>query len=174
LLTMPKPMILIHNLLNTGILIVGNCTMLGYPSSTINFSIFVHICYFSQGIHRVIEHHNLCMGTTLMDLFPNIGLDKSKLKGNIFLESHPLYCQVAQTHSLHLTTDSWSNVEIRRQFFVNYAKENDFDPQSPEHWHSHCSKIYFVEVLSPEIFLQAYLVFIFFLFHLFFSIILFS
>eukprot|EP00026_Physarum_polycephalum_P001538 Phypoly_transcript_01540.p1 GENE.Phypoly_transcript_01540~~Phypoly_transcript_01540.p1 ORF type:complete len:1069 (+),score=95.14 Phypoly_transcript_01540:45-3251(+) len=66
-----------------------------------------------QGAHSVLNYHRT-LSQALVDLFPDIGLEKSKLWDRF----------------------SWSNVENRRAFFKKYAEENGFDPLVADHWYS--------------------------------------
>eukprot|EP00026_Physarum_polycephalum_P001151 Phypoly_transcript_01152.p1 GENE.Phypoly_transcript_01152~~Phypoly_transcript_01152.p1 ORF type:complete len:1060 (-),score=94.29 Phypoly_transcript_01152:294-3473(-) len=66
-----------------------------------------------KGAASVIYHHDNSLAKALLDLFPNIGLEKSKLA------------------KLAL----WHNTKIQRMFFEKYAKDNKFDPLVAENWY---------------------------------------
>eukprot|EP00026_Physarum_polycephalum_P003118 Phypoly_transcript_03127.p1 GENE.Phypoly_transcript_03127~~Phypoly_transcript_03127.p1 ORF type:complete len:674 (+),score=87.16 Phypoly_transcript_03127:242-2263(+) len=71
-----------------------------------------------KGANHVVHFHRKSVGQALLDLFPDIGLDKSKLT------------------DLPSDFGSWHTVESRRQFLENYARSQGFDPQNPEPWYS--------------------------------------
>jgi hypothetical protein len=64
-----------------------------------------------KGAKTVISHHKYKVSQALLDLFPNIGLDKSKF------------------------WFQWAKVENRRKFFENFANLSGFDPLIPNHWY---------------------------------------
>eukprot|EP00026_Physarum_polycephalum_P001627 Phypoly_transcript_01629.p1 GENE.Phypoly_transcript_01629~~Phypoly_transcript_01629.p1 ORF type:complete len:1030 (-),score=139.53 Phypoly_transcript_01629:75-3164(-) len=70
-----------------------------------------------QGAYRVISYHNNSFFRSLLDLFPDIGLEKSKL-----------------------WLRSWGDLGSRRKFFENFAREHGFDPQIAEHWYAQSRK----------------------------------
>eukprot|EP00026_Physarum_polycephalum_P002504 Phypoly_transcript_02511.p1 GENE.Phypoly_transcript_02511~~Phypoly_transcript_02511.p1 ORF type:complete len:789 (+),score=87.01 Phypoly_transcript_02511:70-2436(+) len=66
-----------------------------------------------KGARSVVPYHNNDLSKTLLDLFPNIGLEKSKFRGT-YLES---------------------SMEVRRSFFLSYADEHRFDPLVAKNWY---------------------------------------
>eukprot|EP00026_Physarum_polycephalum_P004745 Phypoly_transcript_04768.p1 GENE.Phypoly_transcript_04768~~Phypoly_transcript_04768.p1 ORF type:complete len:663 (+),score=63.83 Phypoly_transcript_04768:34-2022(+) len=68
-----------------------------------------------KGAKGVMRHYkdNLLKG--LLDIFPNIGLDRTKFN----------YIQ-----------KFWHTAENRRSFFVNYAATKNFDPKQPKNWYT--------------------------------------
>eukprot|EP00026_Physarum_polycephalum_P005354 Phypoly_transcript_05386.p1 GENE.Phypoly_transcript_05386~~Phypoly_transcript_05386.p1 ORF type:complete len:586 (+),score=95.25 Phypoly_transcript_05386:3-1760(+) len=71
-----------------------------------------------KGAARVVFYHENNVAKALLDLFPNIGLEKSKLTFPRPLKEAP----------------AWSYKGNRRAFFEEYAKENNFDPLIAENW----------------------------------------
>jgi len=67
----------------------------------------------TKGARRVISYHKGSLAKTLIDLFPGIGLDKSRF-----------------------SSKRWGDSVNRRKFFENYARENGFDPLEPENWYA--------------------------------------
>jgi len=61
----------------------------------------------------ILRYHSNSVPQALLDLFPNIGWDLSKLNLN----------------------NRWGDVRSRRKFFKEYAKKNGFDPLVPENWY---------------------------------------
>eukprot|EP00026_Physarum_polycephalum_P001348 Phypoly_transcript_01349.p1 GENE.Phypoly_transcript_01349~~Phypoly_transcript_01349.p1 ORF type:complete len:1107 (+),score=164.22 Phypoly_transcript_01349:191-3322(+) len=53
----------------------------------------------------------------VMALFPEIGLDESKFE-------------------FHKTMQRWQDIAKRREFFVDFSVENNFDPMVAENWHT--------------------------------------
>eukprot|EP00026_Physarum_polycephalum_P001621 Phypoly_transcript_01623.p1 GENE.Phypoly_transcript_01623~~Phypoly_transcript_01623.p1 ORF type:complete len:1048 (-),score=160.89 Phypoly_transcript_01623:116-2998(-) len=68
-----------------------------------------------KGINRILSYHNGSLHQALLDLFPEIGLNKSR-----FQDKH-----------------SWHRAASRRKFFENYAKSQAFDPLVPQNWYKH-------------------------------------
>eukprot|EP00026_Physarum_polycephalum_P001458 Phypoly_transcript_01460.p1 GENE.Phypoly_transcript_01460~~Phypoly_transcript_01460.p1 ORF type:complete len:826 (+),score=126.37 Phypoly_transcript_01460:385-2862(+) len=73
----------------------------------------------AKGILQVIYYHKGSVLKALMDLFPEIGLEKSKL----------------------WTLSSWSDPKNRRKFFEHFSKQKGFDPVKPENWYSQVQAI---------------------------------
>eukprot|EP00026_Physarum_polycephalum_P001387 Phypoly_transcript_01388.p1 GENE.Phypoly_transcript_01388~~Phypoly_transcript_01388.p1 ORF type:complete len:627 (+),score=98.80 Phypoly_transcript_01388:211-1881(+) len=65
-----------------------------------------------KGAAGILEYHKKSMGRALLDLFPDIGLDKA-----------------------NLTKASWMVEKTRRKFFLNFAKDKGFDPLVAENWY---------------------------------------
>lgn len=80
------------------------------------------------------------MGTALMVLFPNIGLDKSKMSKKGLINLH----LIAIINNKGIV--KW-NLDNRRRFFIEYAKVNKFDPLIPDNWYPHYTKLWGVEVV---------------------------
>eukprot|EP00026_Physarum_polycephalum_P001397 Phypoly_transcript_01398.p1 GENE.Phypoly_transcript_01398~~Phypoly_transcript_01398.p1 ORF type:complete len:808 (+),score=111.44 Phypoly_transcript_01398:465-2888(+) len=71
-----------------------------------------------KGADRVLAYHNHSVPTALLDLFPDIGLDKSK-----FQRMH-----------------QWGDESNRRHFFERYAAQKGFDHRNPCAWYSQARK----------------------------------
>eukprot|EP00026_Physarum_polycephalum_P002873 Phypoly_transcript_02882.p1 GENE.Phypoly_transcript_02882~~Phypoly_transcript_02882.p1 ORF type:complete len:833 (+),score=72.23 Phypoly_transcript_02882:121-2619(+) len=67
-----------------------------------------------KGAANIIQNHQHSLSKTLIDLFPDIGLDKAKLRNG------PI----------------WPDREARKRFFVNYASSRGFDPRDPDRWYA--------------------------------------
>jgi len=63
-----------------------------------------------KGASTVIDYHDNSIKTALLELFPDIGLEK----GRFFI----------------------FNLPYRRKYMQRYAKDNHFDPLIAEHWYS--------------------------------------
>eukprot|EP00026_Physarum_polycephalum_P003383 Phypoly_transcript_03394.p1 GENE.Phypoly_transcript_03394~~Phypoly_transcript_03394.p1 ORF type:complete len:728 (+),score=54.40 Phypoly_transcript_03394:224-2407(+) len=68
-----------------------------------------------KGASRVLWYHNDSVSKALLDLFPDIGLEK---------ECFPMF-------------PLWCTPTGRQQFFINYALSQGFDPLVAEHWYDH-------------------------------------
>lgn len=82
----------------------------------------------------MIYYHGSNLAQALIDLFPNIGLDKSKLLAKcmiiiVFIISLIMLCL--------LDAGVWRDPKNRRAFFINYAEEHKFDPLIPKNWYLH-------------------------------------
>jgi len=66
-------------------------------------------------ISKVVSYHSNNISDALVELFPDVGFDRSKLKAK----------------------PDWHSEENRRDFFVKYATDNGFDPLIPTNWYSH-------------------------------------
>jgi len=65
-----------------------------------------------QDLRSIIHNdYNQSISKTLINLFPEIGLDSGKF------------------------WNMWNDIEERRKCLEKYAKENDFDPLIPENWY---------------------------------------
>jgi len=67
-----------------------------------------------KGSSTVLSYHGGTLKKSLLELFPDIGLEKAKFNAY----------------------GRWVNPSNRREFFDNYAKENGFDALFPENWYS--------------------------------------
>eukprot|EP00026_Physarum_polycephalum_P002270 Phypoly_transcript_02276.p1 GENE.Phypoly_transcript_02276~~Phypoly_transcript_02276.p1 ORF type:complete len:794 (+),score=74.23 Phypoly_transcript_02276:119-2500(+) len=70
-----------------------------------------------KGATSVLWYHSNSVSKALLDLFPEIGLDKLRLKSTIL----------------------WNAVN-RRKFFEDFAKSHAFDPLLASNWYSHSQK----------------------------------
>eukprot|EP00026_Physarum_polycephalum_P001573 Phypoly_transcript_01575.p1 GENE.Phypoly_transcript_01575~~Phypoly_transcript_01575.p1 ORF type:complete len:894 (+),score=113.77 Phypoly_transcript_01575:551-3232(+) len=68
-----------------------------------------------KDIATVLEFYENDLYDALTDLFPEIRLDRTKMRAK----------------------PDWHNEENRKQFFVKYAAENNFDPLIPNNWYTH-------------------------------------
>ena len=89
-----------------------------------------------QGAHGVLAYHGHSLSRALLDLFPNIGLDKHKF--------HVRKCTISSHHSrslAHAITYSlapvaWDLISNRRRFLEKYARDRGFDPLLPSGWYA--------------------------------------
>ena len=81
----------------------------------------------------MLEHHHGRVSRALLDLFPHIGLEKTKL----WTRGIPLN-QVSNIQNLNLSIDltDWRDAKNRRKLFEDFAKRNQFDPLVAEHWYA--------------------------------------
>jgi len=68
-----------------------------------------------KGARSVIAYHGQSLSRALMDLFPDIGLEKTKFRAHKF---------------------TWDSSESRRKFFEKYAFTSGFDPLHPDGWYA--------------------------------------
>ena len=109
-----------------------------------------------QGIQSVMSYHSNSISKALADLFPDIGLDRSKFKEHkcmlFILFIHHLLTKYSSffLSSTHLSfVDEWITVENRRAFFMRYAQSNGFDALVASNWYSQpLSKIVNTKVCS--------------------------
>eukprot|EP00026_Physarum_polycephalum_P014508 Phypoly_transcript_15030.p1 GENE.Phypoly_transcript_15030~~Phypoly_transcript_15030.p1 ORF type:complete len:154 (+),score=25.93 Phypoly_transcript_15030:3-464(+) len=73
-----------------------------------------HLDLLSERAKSVIIYHNHSASQALVDLFPDIGLDKRKFTRQNY----------------------WDLAENRRKVFENYAKNSEFDPLQQLNWFS--------------------------------------
>lgn len=94
-----------------------------------------------QGASRILRYHKNSISEALHDLFPNIGLDRTKFR---------VKCILSQLTILsNLLLAAWSNITNQKEPFEKYAHENGFDPQHVENWTSQpVEKILSIKVCS--------------------------
>ena len=113
------------------------------------------LAYAMQGAAQVLMFHNNSIPNALLELFPNIGFEKSKFvktcTSHLILHLH-LHLHVhiydvlvfgclclylcLSLHYLHVTYSvNWHKEAQRQKFFENYAKRHGFSPYSPEDWY---------------------------------------
>lgn len=85
-----------------------------------------------QGGKPVLRYHGYSLGTALSDLFPNIGIDRSKFQ---FLSREFYYYYLFVNTNFFSPIDYWEKPEYRRKFFIDFAKENNFDPLVAKNWY---------------------------------------
>eukprot|EP00026_Physarum_polycephalum_P000469 Phypoly_transcript_00470.p1 GENE.Phypoly_transcript_00470~~Phypoly_transcript_00470.p1 ORF type:complete len:781 (-),score=102.87 Phypoly_transcript_00470:244-2586(-) len=90
-------------------------------AKTNNFDPLVPENWYSQpkqkllgipGIEQIIGYHSDSISNALQDLFPELGLDRSKFR-----------------------MSPWHTQKNRRQAFEEYARQHGFDPLHPENWY---------------------------------------
>ena len=74
-----------------------------------------------------ILQHNQNVKTALIDLFPEIGLKRSGFNS------------------------TWDSVAKRRNFFADFAKSQNFDPEDPNNWYSQTNAILALKVCTFDL-----------------------
>ena len=114
----------------------------------------------------MMHHHNNSVSKALVDLFPNIGLDASKLRdvckcflSPFFLPPPPTPFSTSLLISfaeININIASWNSPFRRKRFFERYAKEHSFDPRVPENWYSQSrGKILETKVSSTPLYISS-------------------
>lgn len=67
-----------------------------------------------------------------MDIFPDIGLNKSKLMASSKKSKFIILFYLLTFGS----GKNWKDINYRRSFFIDLAKKNNFDPLDPHNWYS--------------------------------------
>eukprot|EP00026_Physarum_polycephalum_P016043 Phypoly_transcript_16871.p1 GENE.Phypoly_transcript_16871~~Phypoly_transcript_16871.p1 ORF type:complete len:257 (+),score=38.97 Phypoly_transcript_16871:68-772(+) len=71
--------------------------------------------YARKGASRVLHYYQRSISTALSELFPNIGIDKSKF--------------------VNLPKKYWQDEGNRKKLLLKFARENSLDAYNPEHWY---------------------------------------
>ena len=97
----------------------------------------------------MLGHYSHNLSKALVDVYPTIGLKKSKLTIQCITlslslsPSHPSTC-----FSLFLIVIAvWCN---RRRFFEGYAEQRGFDPLSPQNWYLQSKR----DILATKVFIS--------------------
>jgi hypothetical protein len=77
-------------------------------------------------------HYGGRVRRALLELFPNIGFDSSKMS----VYQCMIFCSISILFPFKQKSIAWRDIRKRRKFFVQYAIENGFDPYNPENWYS--------------------------------------
>lgn len=102
-------------------------------------------------------HHKDSVTQALLDLFPEIGLEKSKMSPySMFLVSEFAFIYFYLFYIyLFPFLGVWHDFKARRRYFENYANEQGFDPLNAEGWQSQplekilAAKVLFAFLLFP-------------------------
>lgn len=86
-----------------------------------------------KGAGGVLVHHNRSIVDALLDLFPEIGLSREKLKEGYSINNFFSIFVVGINDYL---LDQWSDIENRVTFFEDYANSKGFDAHDPECWYN--------------------------------------
>jgi hypothetical protein len=90
-------------------------------------------------------YHGNSVVQALVDLFPEIGLQKSQFQRTSHLFIYP--CCQPSLSLLISYKDVKHDIGSLRKFFEQYAKDNGFDPLVPEHWYQQAtSRLLFIKV----------------------------
>lgn len=88
-----------------------------------------------------------------MDLFPDIGLEKSK----IWAYCMSIFPSFIHFHCFSFHSFEGHNIKNRKAFFNNYAEAHKFDPSEADHWYKqYKDDIYNFEVINFNFFLLSY------------------
>ena len=81
---------------------------------------------------NVLQYHSNNTASALLELFPNIGLNKTTLAKRMYKQPNLM------SICLHYTTDAMSNQKQLklRDLCENFAKEHNFDPLVATNWGS--------------------------------------
>src|SRR3978361_633346 len=98
---------------------------------------FFNLLNSQKGIGRVIFYHKHSVAKALLDLFPNIGLDKTKFqtKRNCMPRIYLFLFFYLPICLFLIFPAHYSNRSNRRKAFEDYAYKNGFDPRTPENWY---------------------------------------
>jgi hypothetical protein len=94
----------------------------------------------------VMTYYNDSVSIALVNLFPNIGLDKSKFRALCTFLSSSLFFSFFYFYffffffcntliSFFFFAAIWYEKGNRRKFFEKYAREHSFDPRVPKNWY---------------------------------------
>ena len=112
----------------------------------------------------MLQYHKRSLRNALLDLFPDIGLDRTKLTR---ISCPPLSLShlpaPSCTSFFNLFVASWQDPSTRRKFFEDIAHLNGFDPLKAENWYQQLSSL----VLSIKVFFVSVLLFFLFFLKLF-------
>ena len=109
-----------------------------------------------QGASGVIYHHQNNVTQALLDLFPDIGLQKTIFWAKCMSLYLPLSPSSSRTLSLRELIVAVA-LQNRRQFFADFAARRGFDPRDPEKWYSvHPGDIMACEVNNHSFTLTSY------------------
>ena len=140
------------------------CTYVTVPF-TINLQLqpVKTLIYISQRLRKVITAYNGSISATLIALFPEIGLAKSKFLQSNFLPFISFFVFFSYStfsfDHINIWTVLWRDRSVRRRFMENYAQRNGFDPLTPYHWYSTLDDLSATKVCL--IYNQYYSIFIF-------------
>lgn len=81
----------------------------------------------------VLAYHDSSLPQALLDLFPNIGIDRSKFATQQGIVK--LLCLIILIIINTKNYVAWMNSTNRRQFFIDYAKDHHFDAFNPDNWY---------------------------------------
>jgi hypothetical protein len=116
----------------------------------------------------VVAHHNRSVAQALIDLFPNLEIDKTKFEHASNLNSFSFYL-FSFFFSFSLSTcnfehtEIWQTAENRRKFFEEYAREKGFDPLIADNWYQQSIK----DVVAKKVKIFCLFLFLFFFSFLF-------
>jgi len=89
----------------------------------------------------VAHHHNGSIAQALLDIFPNIGLNRTKLL-ELETNKRKLFHDIARENVF------WQEPQTRRTFLEKYANENQFNFFSLSDWVSHQNDILSVKGIT--------------------------
>ena len=84
----------------------------------------------AKGGSSILKYHKGSMAQALVDIFPDIGLDRS-----VFYRGIRRILLKKEICIDLFGTGFYSEVGNQRKFFENYAKQHGFDPLKPENWY---------------------------------------
>lgn len=83
-------------------------------------------------------HHSGRVFQALYDLFPEVEWKSNIYEGKLLFNNNNIIIIVIKVKSPGVFSQNeispWSHLENRRTFFEEFAKENKFDPLTPENW----------------------------------------
>jgi hypothetical protein len=85
---------------------------------------------YRKGGYGVIGYYNGSYTASLIHLYPELKLEKSKFRNIGGLIKH--MCEVIDL----IFTESWEDPKKRRKFLDNFAQSKNFDPLDAEKWKS--------------------------------------
>lgn len=104
-----------------------------------------------KGAKGVIAFHRFSVSSALIELFPNIGLDKSKFQFKSMLKIWKFFICILFANIT--VVDYWNLPVNRRKYFIDFARENQFDPYNPKNWTTQrledikLAKVFFIKLI---------------------------
>ena len=119
-----------------------------------NIRIFYFFLYHFQQHPGILVEYNGSLAAALLDVFPEIGLDRSSfnfLQSMLLLDQyfnlfiHHYFCTFKITVlfilPLFFVETHWNDVQNRRNFFLEISRRLNFDPLVANNWYSNCTAI---------------------------------
>lgn len=125
---------------NSGIIKIKIRSLLARYAIIITTYLFL---IFTKGASRVMFHYGGSISKALVDLFPDIGLQKNKLanlhsgrNSGLVNYTNTITTAGAEQTCTPIRRNFFNNKFRRKQLFEQYAAENGFDPFIPANWYN--------------------------------------
>lgn len=84
----------------------------------------------------MLSYYDGSLSKALLEIYPDIGLQKSQFKFTSMFPGIAINKDIITIINIILLDETWKDPNNRKQFFIEFANQNNFDYGVPENWYN--------------------------------------